>query len=205
MENQISIVAKWLGSGSINIFGMPYAGKDTQGTELAKLFGAPLLGGGDILRNSVIPEHVKALIDVGELAPTEDFVRIVLPYLSQPDFAGKPLILSSVGRWHGEEEGVIQAAEASGHPLKAVVLLTISEDILRQRWQTAQKTMDRGARADDAQDILSTRLAEFRQKTLPVIETYRAKNILIELDGNGSMNEVTTRILDALAQRATAL
>lgn len=100
-ETTRSQLKAWLGSGSINIFGRPFAGKDTQGKKLAALFDATLLGGGDILRGSTMPERIKALMRTGELIPTDDYISIVLPYLSQPALAGKPLILSSVGRWHG--------------------------------------------------------------------------------------------------------
>lgn len=195
-------IKEWLDTGSINLFGVPFAGKDTQGKELAQLFNASLMGGGDILRNSIIPPHVKAKLDAGELAPIDDYLRIVLPYLSQPDFAGRPLILSAVGRWHGEEEGVLRATEASGHPVKAVVFLTIDDETLKKRWELARETGDRSGRTDDDAHILEVRLEEFREKTLPVIETYRQKGLLVEVDGSGELHEVTKRLLEALAQHA---
>jgi len=201
MEQQIKT---WLGSGSINLFGLPYAGKDTQGHKLAEQFGATVLGGGEILRNSVIPPHVKEAIDAGNLAPTQEYIDIVLPYLSRQEFAGQPLILSSVGRWHGEEDGVMQATEQSGHPIKAVIFLNIDEGILRQRWEYAQSAGTRGQRADDAEEKLATRLAEFREKTLPVIEYYRQKGLLIEVDGSQNVETVNQQILEALASRAHA-
>ena len=104
----LSTIKAWLGTGSINIFGLPFAGKDTHGAILSQLFDAPLLGGGDILRNSVIPPELKKGLDAGILFPTEEYLRIVTPYLSKPEFQSRPLILSSVGRWIGEEQGVIQ-------------------------------------------------------------------------------------------------
>src|ERR1700741_1102728 len=97
---EIQTIKKWLGTGSINVFGLPFAGKDTHSQELAVQLDGKILGGGEILRNSIIPDHVRELIDEGHLAPTEDYIRIVLPYLSKEEFADKPLILSSVGRWH---------------------------------------------------------------------------------------------------------
>lgn len=196
MENQISTIKSWLGSGSINLFGRPFAGKDTQGRALAELFDAPLLGGGDILRGSVIPAHVKEAMAKGELIPTKDYLEIVLPYLSQDDFAERPLILSSVGRWHGEEAGVLEATAAANHPLRAVVLLSAGETIVRQRWQVSKSKGDRGPRADD--DRLETRLAEFRNKTLPVIDFYRDEGILVEIDAEQAPEAITNEILAKL-------
>lgn len=192
-------IKQWLGSGSINIFGLPYAGKDTQGHLLAQEFGGQLLGGGEILRNSVITPAGKAAMEAGELFPMQEYIDTVLPYLSKEEFAGRPLILSSVGRWDGEQEGVVQAAKQSGHPIKAVIYLTISEDILYQRWGIAALAGGRGERSDDGREKLAVRLAEFREKTLPVIDYYRDKGLLIEIDASQHVIDVTRDILNALA------
>ena len=200
---KIAAIKAWLKTGSINIFGRPFAGKDTHGRELASLFGAALLGGGDILRNSIIPDHVKALIRAGKLAPTEDYIRIVLPYLSQDEFAQKPLILSSVGRWHGEEEGVLEATEAAGHPVKAVLYLAISEDGVRERWRAKDQAGERGERHDDTEEILEIRLTEYREKTLPVIDFYRETGLLIDIDSTLDKQAVLDLIIDELYERAT--
>jgi adenylate kinase family enzyme len=198
----IEIITQWLGTGAINIFGLPFAGKDTHGHRLAELFGASIMGGGDILRNSVIPPHVKEIIDSGRLAPTDDYVRIVLPYLSREEFADRPLVLSSVGRWHGEEPGVIEAAAAANHPLKAVLFLSVSEAVAHERFVASREDETRGKRADDAEHILATRFTEFRDKTLPVIEFYREKGTLIEVDGNPPKDEVHQTILRGLLRLA---
>ena len=197
-------IKQWLGNGSINLFGIPFAGKDTQGHLLAEQFEAALLGGGDILRNSVIPAHVKAAMDKGGLIPTSDYIDIVLPYLGREEFSGKPLVLSSVGRWHGEEEGVVQALERSSHPLKAVIFLNIDEDTLYERWQVSQETGDRGDRSDDAnKEKLAMRLDEFRNKTLPVIDFYRKAGLLIEIKADRHVMDVYRDIIDALASLAS--
>lgn len=199
---QVTAVRQWLGSGSINLFGRPFAGKDTQGNILADLLEGVLLGGGEILRNSVIPERSKKALETGELIPTEDYINIVLPYLSRSEFAGKPLILSSVGRWHGEEEGVIGAAEASGHPLKAVFYLSLSEEAAWQRWekdQQAKSRGDRGNRTDDSKAILPRRFEEFRNKTLPVLDFYReTTDLLLEISADQPGVQVTADIIQAL-------
>lgn len=195
---QLTTIRSWLGSGSINIFGLPYAGKDTHGSTLSHLLDAPLLSGGDILRNSVIPPEVKKDLDAGILVPTDNYMRIVTPYLSKSEFQDRPLILSSVGRWVGEEEGVLAATEASGHPTKAVVYLHLSEETMRQRWAKSQEKGDRGGRADDAEHVIATRINEFHEKTLPVIEVYREKGLLIEVNSDAAKHEVLESILARL-------
>ena len=203
-DEHLEIIKTWLGSGSINIFGLPFAGKDTHGHVLASLLGAKLLSGGDILRNSVIPPHVKAELDAGKLIPTEDYLRIVTPYLSQDDFQGAPLILSSVGRWIGEEVGVIEATAASQHPIKAVLYLPLSEDSLFTRWEKSQIAGDRGGRTDDSdRETVATRIAEFNEKTLPVIEEYRKRGLLIEVNSDATKQEVVENIFARLLMLAT--
>lgn len=201
--HKLAAIREWLGTGSINIFGRPFAGKDTHGRELVEFFDGVLLGGGDILRNSEVPPHVTELIRAGKLAPTEDYIAIVLPYLSQDQFKQKPLILSSVGRWHGEEEGVLEATEAAGHPVKAVLYLDISEEAVRERWSAKDHVGARGERHDDTEEILEIRLAEYREKTLPVIEYYRNNGLLIDIDSTLDKQTVLQNIIDALYDLAT--
>lgn len=193
-----SSLKSWLGTGTINIFGRPFAGKDTQAAKLAALFDAPVLGGGDILRNSTIPPHVDTALKQGNLIPSQDYVDIVLPYLSKQEFVGSPLILSSVGRWIGEEVGVIAALEKAQHSLKTVIYLEISEDAVRQRWENLTHNNDRGDRYDDTAEILENRLKEYREKTLPVIAEYEKLGLLVKIDGTGSPDEVHESILAEL-------
>lgn len=203
---QLALVKAWLGTGSINIFGLPFAGKDTHGATLSQIFDAPLLGGGDILRGSYdyMSPEVRKDFDGGKLFPPDEYLRIVTPYLSKPEFTDRSLILSSVGRWIGEEQGVIKATEASNHPTKAVIYLTISEEVLHARWEKSQQAGDRGGRADDAQHVLETRIHEFRTKTLPVIEVYRQKDLLIEINSDADKQEVLESIFARLLVLATS-
>jgi adenylate kinase len=195
---QLNTIKNWIKTGSINIFGLPFSGKDTQGRRLTEIFDGNLIGAGKIFRGDNMPDRVKECMRNGKLVPTNDFVDIVLPYLSQPDLAGKPLILSSIGRWHGEEEGVVKATELSGHPMKAVLYLSLSGDEVYDRWQALEINKDLPKRIDDSKEILATRLAEFQEKTLPVLDYYRDLGLLIEVDGRRTRDEVTHDILDAL-------
>jgi len=199
----IEHIKNWLGAGSLNLFGRPFAGKDTQGKKLTELFNGTLLGGGDILRGADMPPHIKEAMRTGELIATKDYISIVLPKLMDESFAGRPLILSSVGRWYGEEAGVLQATESSGHPVKAVIYLNLSEDAVQERWRQFAGTHHRGERHDDTQEVLEIRLKEYREKTLPVIEFYRQNGLLIEIDGTQDPEAVQQAVLEALLSRAS--
>ena len=201
MEIKIDKINQWLGSGSINIFGRPFAGKDTQGQLLAELFGGVLIAGGDILRSHQDPAEIEKIMAAGGIIPSDFYLRMLLPYLLQPDLNGKPLLLSAVGRSHGEEDIILQATADSGHPMKAVVVLQLSEADVWQRFEESQLDHDRGNRTDDHREVLKNRLKKYQDKTVPVIEFYRNKGLLIEVDGTKSREEVTNEILNSLFDR----
>ncbi len=203
MSEQIKIISGWLQAGSINIFGRPFSGKDTQGQILADLFQAPLIGGGDILRSHHDPAKIEQILASGGIVPSDFYLNMVLPYLSRPNFKDKPLVLSAVGRSHGEEETIMKAAADSGHPIKAVIVLQLSEEEVWRRFEESRLEHDRGNRSDDHHNVLKTRLQKFQDKTVPVIEFYRHKKLLIEVDGEKGREEVTSKILEELASRTS--
>lgn len=203
MEEKINVIKKWLGSGSINIFGLPFSGKDTQGNKLAEAFGGIMISSGDILRHDHGNKQIQQIMAEGGIIPSELFEQIVLPYLSKPELNGKPLILSSVGRSEGEEQIIMDATENSGHPLKAVLILNLSEQDVWDRYEEAKVEHDRGDRQDDKAGALKHRLQEFQDKTLPVIRFYRQHHLLIEIDGTLSKEDVEKQIVDKLYELAT--
>ena len=197
-------IADWLGSGSINIFGRQFSGKDTQGRILADMFDGFLLSGGEIMRNSIIPQHVADDMKKGLLPPSKDYIEIVTPYLSKQKFAGHPLLLSAVGRWIGEEKGVLSAAKTSGHPIKAVVYLDMPKALSYERWEKFREHDDRGVRNDELLESFETRLREFEDKTLPLMDVYDKLGLLISVSADQPVEAVTEAILDQLATLASA-
>ncbi len=127
---------------------------------------------------------------------------MVLPFFGQAQYKHKPLILSSVGRWVGEEQSVVEALKATDHELKAVVLLQLEESMVHERWENAKKLGDRGRRADDTKGTVLVRLIEFKDKTVPVIEQYRQRGLLIEVDGTLPPDNVSGLIIEALYKQA---
>ena len=139
MDERIEIIKKWLGTGSINIFGMPFSGKDTIGIRLAEAMGAKFLSSGLILRTeNKDDQEIQAEMASGQLIDTDKFRSIILPYIEKKELETFPLILSSVGRWEGEEYSVIETAQKAGHPIKAVVILNVSESEIKARWHKSR-------------------------------------------------------------------
>ncbi|MBQ3310141.1 nucleoside monophosphate kinase [Candidatus Saccharibacteria bacterium] len=201
MEEKIAAIKNWLGTGSINLFGMPMSGKDTVGIRLAEDLGAKFLSSGLLIR-AVEKSENRDLTASGKLIPTEEFYDIVLPYFQREDLKPFPLVLSSVGRWKGEENTVMSAAEAAEHPIKVVVALNISESDVMERWRTAQALGDRGDRPDDNKiEVFQTRIDEFKSKTLPVLMHYQQLGMLVSVQADMSRDEVYQAVVEALYQR----
>ncbi len=198
MDEKINAIKKWLSTGSINIFGYPMSGKDTQGVKLAEAIGGKLLSSGIIIRANEEERH-KKLTDKGNLIPTDIFYEWVLPYFSREDLKSYPLVLSSIGRWFGEEDTVMETATKAGHEIKAAVLLNISEQDVLDRFYKLQTLNDRGERQDDKDlSVFKNRLDEFRLKTLPVLEHYKQLGLLINVNGDQSREEVFAEMVDKL-------
>ena len=140
----------------------------------------------------------------GELIPTNIFYEWVLPYFERRDLFEYPLILSSIGRWSGEENQVISIAAGAGHEIKAAIILDISETEVENRFNAAKTLNDRGGRSDDKDlDTFKTRLKEFREKTLPVLQHYQTLNLLIRVNGNQPRDAVFAEIIEKLYQKAS--
>lgn len=203
MEEKLIRIRDWLDTGSINIFGLPMSGKDTQGVRLAEALGAKFLSSGLIIR-AMEAETRKNLSGTGELIPTDTFYEWVLPYFGRTDLKGYPLVLSSIGRWFGEEDAVIRVANDGDHPIKAAVILNISEADVMNRFEESKILNDRGMRRDDSSEsIFQRRLLEFRQKTLPVIQHYKDLGLLVEVNGDQSRDAVFAELVEKLYQKAS--
>ena len=179
--------------------GPPGAGKGTQAKYVADHFGIPAISTGDIFRANVsqgtpLGLEAKRYMDAGEYVPDEVTNLMVRNRIDEPDaepgflLDGYPRTLAQVT----ELDGMIRF---TGHQLDAVVVLTVDPEELVQRLLQRAQT---DGRADDTEDVIRRRQEVYAEQTEPLIEVYRERGILIELDGMGEVDEVTKRIFDAL-------
>ncbi len=202
MEEQLRIIKKWLGTGSINIFGLPMSGKDTIGVELAEKLGAKFLSSGIIARAMERATNQNVTTE-GKLMPSNLFYEWVLPYFEKKELWEYPLILSSIGRWSGEEDQVMSVAKASGHPIRVAIALQLPEQSALARWEAAKMLNDRGLRADDADPkILQTRFLEYREKTIPVLKHYQELGLLATASVDMPRPQAFANVVKALADFA---
>lgn len=195
---KIIAIKEWLGTGSINIFGLPMSGKDTVGLRFAETIGAKFLSSGLIIRANE-EQTGKNMTGSGALIPTDVFYDLVLPYFEREDLKDFPLVLSSVGRWSGEETEVMTVAKNAGHEVKAAVILQISENDVFSRWEAAHLLGDRGLRADDKdKKVFDHRIEEFREKTMPVVKHYQDLGLLIHVNADQERDAVLIDLVNKL-------
>lgn len=204
MESKIEVIKEWLGTGCINIFGLPMSGKDTQGIKLAETLGAKFLSSGIIVR-AIEAQSKESYSQSGSLIPSDVFYEWVLPYFERPELFHTPLILSSIGRWFGEEDQTMSVAAGAGHPIMAAIILNVSEADVINRYEKSKELGDRGERPDDKSiDIFKTRIQEFNQKTIPVVQHYNELGLLIRVNGDQPREAVFNEIIDKLYQKASS-
>lgn len=202
MDAKIQQIKDWLGIGSINLFGLPMSGKDTVGIRLAENLGGKFISSGMIIR-TMEQANGQGLTHDGSLVDSSVFYNWVLPYFEREELWKFPLILSSIGRWAGEEDEVMTVARRSGHTVRAVIELQLSEQDVVDRWEAAKMLGDRGLRADDADpQVFQKRINEYYEKTLPVLKHYQELGILLPVRADLPRDQVFAKVVDALASFA---
>ena len=184
------------------LIGAPGAGKGTQAEKLAQAFEIPAISTGDIFRHNVkneteLGQQAKAFMDRGEYVPDSLTNALVRDRLSHAD-AIEGFLLDGYPRTADQVVELDDILAAQGNKLDVVVQLTADTDEVVRR--LLNRAIEQG-RADDTEDVIRRRLEVYEEQTAPLIETYSKRNLVVEVDGLGAVEEVTKRILDALAAR----
>jgi adenylate kinase len=185
----------------IILMGPPGAGKGTQATGVAEHFGIPAISTGDIFRANVsngtaLGRKAKEYMDAGEYVPDEVTNLMVRDRIDEPD-AEPGFLLDGYPRTLAQVEELDGMIKHTGHKLDAVVVLTASGDELVQRLLQRAET---DGRSDDTEEVIRRRQEVYAEQTEPLIEVYRDRGLLIEVDGLGEIDEVTDRVLNALSE-----
>ncbi len=180
--------------------GPPGAGKGTQAKFVAEKYSIPAISTGDIFRINVsqgteLGREAQRYMDAGEYVPDEVTNRMVRNRIDEPD-AERGFLLDGYPRTLAQVEELDGMIRFTGHRLDAVVSLTVDGDEIVQR--LLQRAESEG-RADDTEDVIRRRQELYAEQTAPLIEVYRDRGLLLEVDGMGEVDEVTGRILNALA------
>ena len=133
-------------------------------------------------------------MDAGEYVPDEVTNLMVRNRIDEPD-AVSGFLLDGYPRTQAQVDELDGMIAFTGHRLDAAVALTVDEGEVVQRLLRRARLE---GRADDTEDVIRRRQEVYAEETEPLIEIYRGRGILIEVDGMGEVAEVTQRIFDAL-------
>jgi len=182
------------------IVGPPGAGKGTQAARIAERFGIPTISTGDIFRANIkneteLGKRVKAIVDAGDYVPDELTNELVSDRLSEAD-ATTGFLLDGYPRTPDQVRFLDELLASHGHKLDAVLRLKADQDEIVRR--LTKRAVEQG-RADDSEEAIRHRQEVYRRETAPMLEMFRDKGLLIEVDGLGTVDEVTDRIWTAFA------
>jgi len=184
------------------IVGPQGSGKGTQGVRIAQAFGIPAVSTGDVFRGAVaagteLGQQVKAIIEAGDLVSDELTSAVVRDRLSQPD-AADGFLLDGYPRNIAQVAHLDEFLEGRDEQLDAVIELVVprEESIAR----ISQRAAEQG-RSDDTEEVIANRLAIYERETAPILDVYRTRGVVDRVDGVGSLDEITDRIIASLQAR----
>jgi adenylate kinase len=181
------------------LIGPPGAGKGTQASKLSEVFGIPAISTGDIFRENVKNQtplglEAKSFMDSGAYVPDSLTNKLVRDRLKNPDCANG-FLLDGYPRTSDQVDELDDILKETNGSLDAVIQLTADTDEVVRR--LAKRAIDQG-RSDDTEDVIRNRMAVYEEQTAPLITMYAARGFLIMVDGLGEIEEVTSRIVEAL-------
>jgi adenylate kinase len=187
--------------------GPPGAGKGTQAIKIAEHYGIPAISTGDIFRalqtaDTPLARQVRAIMESGGYVSDEITNEIVADRLAQPD-CESGFLLDGYPRTVQQVQTLDDNLAETNRPIAAVIsLLADTEEVVARLLRRAE--ID--GRADDNEETIRVRLQVYADQTAPLLEVYRSRNLLVEVNGLGEIDEVSERVfaaLDGLGKRDT--
>jgi adenylate kinase len=184
------------------IVGPPGAGKGTQAKRISEHLGIPTISTGDIFRSNIANEtelglQVRAIVDAGDYVPDELTNELVRNRLAEPD-AAAGFLLDGYPRTTDQVRYLDALLAESGAAVDAVIRLVADRDAIVER---LRKRAIAEGRVDDSEEAIRHRQDVYLRETEPLIAVYRDRGLLAEVDGLGSVDEVSARIFESLAER----
>ena len=182
------------------LLGAPGSGKGTQAARLKEHLQVPHISTGDLLRAEVsagskLGLEAKEVMARGELVSDAILLGMLEDRFSRPDTAGG-FILDGYPRNLAQADALDGLLTRIKQPFDYAVQLDVPTELLVERIAGRAKAE---GRADDSPESVRTRLKIYNDQTAPVIDYYRQHGQLTVVDGVGELDEVFTRILEAIS------
>jgi adenylate kinase len=210
------------------LLGPPGAGKGTQAKFLQQRYGACQVSTGEILRKAVaersaLGQKAAQYLDRGKLVPDEVMVNLVAERLQKGD-CRKGIILDGFPRTIAQAHGLDRILRKMGLSLDGVLYIDVPQEVIIQRLAGRRTCKRCGTlfhtkfnpprrenicdrcggelyqREDDREETVTARLKVYETQTAPLVDYYRRKGLVKEVDGDGSVEGIQDRISGALAE-----
>ena len=206
------------------VLGKQGAGKGTQCVRLSHHYVVPHVSTGDMLRGEVksrssLGRRAQELMDKGELIPDEMVMEMVSGRLSERDTRGRGFVLDGCPRTTGQAGALEKLVEPFN--LDLVIDLQVPTTLVLKRLASRRVCVDCGAnystaapplvnwtcdvcggevvqREDDTEEAIMRRLSLYEEETAPLLDWYKKRSLLAEINGTGSPDAVTRRVVGAI-------
>lgn len=207
------------------LLGPPGVGKGTQAQFLIEKLGAVQLSTGDLLRAAVregteLGKTAKGYMDRGELVPDDVILGLISEKMTE--LGDKAVIFDGFPRTVPQAEGLDALMEKLGMAVDKAVELTIDDEIVVKRLGSRRSCPECGRvynllfappkkdgvcdddgtalilRDDDREQVIRNRLKIYHDQTAPLSDYYRKAGKLVQVDGDGKVDEVRARVETAL-------
>jgi len=212
---------------NVILLGAPAAGKGTQAQTICRVLKVPQVSTGDIIRSAIREQtalglEFKSYADAGALVPDDLVNRLVEGRLAQCDCAGG-FLLDGFPRTVAQAEWLDASLAGQGRRIDRVLSFEVDDAVILER-VTGRRTDPATGRVyhmtfdpppadvvhrlvqrpDDTEAVLRRRLAEYRDKTAPIVPYYERRGLLRRVNGEGALSDVQRRVLGALGVEAAA-
>ena len=181
------------------LMGPPGAGKGTQAKQLVAALGIPQISTGDLFRHHLtnatdLGKLAQSYMDKGELVPDEVTIGMVRDRLAQPD-CENGAIFDGFPRNLNQARALGELLREKGRSIAIVPSIHVPQDTLVARLLMRAKIE---GRADDNEETIRTRMTVYEDQTKPLIDYYRAQALLVEINGDQSVEQVQKDLIEAV-------
>ncbi|WP_068597530.1 adenylate kinase [Vaginella massiliensis] len=186
---------------NIVLFGPPGSGKGTQAQFLEQKYQTPQISTGELFRynlknNTELGQQAREYMDKGSLVPDDITTKMLVQELDKGK-GPNGYIFDGYPRTTSQAEALdVILAEKFDDEVTVTVALVVDDEVLVQRLLERGKTSGRSDDVDES--IIRHRITEYYAKTAEVAEHYKAQGKWVEIDGIGEIDEITTKLIEAI-------
>ena len=186
------------------LLGRPGSGKGTQSKFLVEKFGFIQISTGDLLRDQVqqkdssMGKEISEIMNNGELVPDEIVIKLIIGKITI--FKEKNIIFDGFPRNINQAKVLDESLEKISVSLDKAIFINVDYEILKERIiSRINESGDDNKRSDDNVQTLVKRIDVYKKNTLPIVEYYKEKGILSEINGMLKIEEVSQQILKIIS------